>query len=205
MEQKKKNLIFYISSVVCFVLGLAFAIVLITISNKKVTLGKEYVFKFGNMGDIVYMELDITFDEKTYSTDAYVQTESENSTGNLYKISNGYLYVKVDNDDWNRIGKISATELEIDFNNYDNSVAETMRQVIGTDKLTLTCKSAKTLKIISIVLSIMGFAASVAIMLAKVLLDYLEKQKSTKLLLESYQTALNNQQNENSTEEEQNQ
>lgn len=197
MKEKKLNLIIFICSAICFTIGLIFSILFIVISNKKITLNKEYSYKNGEFGDMIYVEFDIKFSKKTYDADFYYLTETLNAKDEQYKISNGILYTKNEESGWSKIGKVSSTKLEINYNYIDSSIAEEMVKSLGTDTIVLTCKSAKTLKTASIVLTIAGFSASLIVLLIKYMIDDAKYRKITDLLYESYQNSLTSSQIDN--------
>lgn len=199
MKEKKLNLIIFISSAICFTIGLVFSILFIVISNKKITLNKEYSYKNGEFGDMLYMEFDIKFSKKTYDADFYYLTETLNTKDEQYKISNGILYTKNVESGWSKIGKVSSTKLEINYNYIDSNIAEEMVKSLGTDIIVLTCKSTKTLKTTSIVFTIAGFSASLIILLIKFMIDDTKYRKITDLLYESYQNSLTLSQTDNLT------
>lgn len=163
--RNKINLCLVISNAVLFLVGIIFTLILIVSATRPVTLGKEYKYEFGDLGDSYYVCAIATFTEDECCYEAFVGTESIETT-QRYKINNGKIYVKGNRDDWEMIGKVSPYEMKITSSGYT---------------LTLECVSAKALKVASIVFLCVGFAGG-AVLTAINCLNY---KKSGTIVLET--------------------
>lgn len=163
--RNKENLGLVISNAVLFLVGIIFTLILIVSATRPVTLGKEYKYEFGDLGDSYYMCTIVTFTEDECCSEVFAGTESMEAT-QRYKINKGNVYVKDDRDDWEMIGKVSPYEMKITLSGFT---------------LTLECVSAKALKVVSIVFLCVGFAGG-AVLTAINCLNY---KKSGTIVLET--------------------
>ncbi len=170
-DKLKKNLFYIIGGGICAI-GVLFTILLICMSCRKVTLGKNYTYKFGDLGDTYTIEVTAKFDDENYITyDAFMGSESDTIT-TRYKISSDRnLFIKYDNDDWKQFGKVNAYQIELN-NNATSEYGLNM-------KLILECKSAKTARVVYIVILSISFAVGISCIIAQTVINKKSKIAQT--------------------------
>ncbi len=162
-DKLKKNLFYIIGGVVCFI-GVLFISLLISLNCRKVTLNKNYTYKFGDFGDAYSIEITAKFEgEDKVTYDAFIGSESATVT-TKYKISSDKnLFLKVDNDDWKLFGKVDAYEIIINSDIFESE--------LGNMELIMKCSSALTQKTIYIVFGCVGLIGGIICFITQFLLN----------------------------------
>ncbi len=169
--KKKKKLLYFIGGGLCAI-GLVLTILLICLCCRKVTIGKNYTYSLGDLGESYTVEVTAKFiDENMVEYDAFVGNESKTTT-TRYKISSGgILFVKVDGDDWSKFGTINAFEI-----NLDTSSSDAQGSNIEL-KLKMECKSAKAARVAYIVCLSISFVAGAGCIIAQIMINNKDKNK----------------------------
>lgn len=162
-DKLKKNLFYIIGGVVCLI-GVIFIILLISLNCSKVSLNKNYTYKFGDLGDSYSIEITAKFEDDDYVTyDAFIGSESATVT-NRYRISSSNnLFIKVDNDDWKLFGKVNAYEIILNSDSFESE--------LGNMKLIMKCNSALTERTMYTVFGCVGLIGGVICLFVQFLIN----------------------------------
>lgn len=162
-DKLKKNLFYIIGGAVCLI-GVLFIILLISLNCRKVTLNKNYTYKFGDFGDAYSIEITAKFEgEDKVTYDACIGSESATVT-TKYKISSDKnLFLKVDNDDWKLFGKVDAYEIIINSDIFESE--------LGNMELIMKCNSALTERTMYIVFGCVGLIGGIICLIVQYLIN----------------------------------
>lgn len=162
-DKLKKNLFYIIGGAVCLI-GVLFIILLISLNCRKVTLNKNYTYKFGDFGDGYSIEITAKFEgEDKVTYDAFIGSESATVT-TKYKISSDKnLFLKVDNDDWKLFGKVDAYEIIINSDIFESE--------LGNMELIMKCNSALTERTMYIVFGCVGLIGGIICLIVQYLIN----------------------------------
>ena len=164
MKDKLKKNLFYIIGVAVCLIGVLFIILLISLNCRKVTLNKNYTYKFGDFGDAYSIEITAKFEgEDKVTYDAFIGSESATVT-TKYKISSDKnLFLKVDNDDWKLFGKVDAYEIIINSDIFESE--------LGNMELIMKCNSALTERTMYIVFGCVGLIGGIICLIVQYLIN----------------------------------
>ena len=162
-DKLKKNLFYIIGGAVCLI-GVLFIILLISLNCRKVTLNKNYTYKFGDFGDAYSIQITAKFEgEDKVTYDAFIGSESATVT-TKYKISSDKnLFLKVDNDDWKLFGKVDAYEIIINSDIFESE--------LGNMELIMKCNSALTERTMYIVFGCVGLIGGIICLIVQYLIN----------------------------------
>lgn len=152
----KINLLLFVLGIVCSLVGYAFIIVLCVVSSRKLTLNKKYSLDLGKAFED-YVSLSIEFKDNSSGVFECIYPDGNNYLEEetypfKYKFVADNIYIKIDDDDWEKLGETSPYEIFVNNDTFGMP-------------MTLSCTSAINTKTLSIVLIPVGLVFGVVLFL----------------------------------------